>query len=81
MMDGVYGDHVHQNDGTHLSGGIEDDKIWQDRMNQLIVLQPQQYDLPKGAVAHRFIEELDDLFKGVMERKWNGPDFHRSKIA
>jgi hypothetical protein len=30
MMDKVYGDHVHQNPGTHLSGDIPDDKMWQD---------------------------------------------------
>ena len=26
-MDGVYEDHVHQNDGTHLNGGIADDAV------------------------------------------------------
>jgi hypothetical protein len=25
---GVLGDHVHQNDGTHLDGGIADDGKW-----------------------------------------------------
>ena len=25
----VYGDHVHRNDGTHLTGGISDDALWQ----------------------------------------------------
>ena len=25
----VYGDIIHQNDGTHLAGGIVEDKIWQ----------------------------------------------------
>ena len=24
----VYGDHVHQNDGAHLDGGIADDAVW-----------------------------------------------------
>ena len=28
MMFEVYGDKVHQNDGTHLDGGIPDDKVW-----------------------------------------------------
>ena len=27
----VYGDHIHQNDGTHLDGGVVDDKVWQAR--------------------------------------------------
>jgi hypothetical protein len=25
----VYGDHIHQNDGTHLDGGMKDDDAWQ----------------------------------------------------
>jgi hypothetical protein len=29
-MDEVYGDHVHMNDGTHLTGNIPDDPVWQD---------------------------------------------------
>ena len=24
-----YGDHAHQNDATHLTGGITDDALWQ----------------------------------------------------
>jgi hypothetical protein len=30
MLDTVYGDHVHQNAGQHLNGGVEDDQKWQD---------------------------------------------------
>ena len=30
-LDGIYGDHVHDNDGIHLDGGIEDDVTWQRR--------------------------------------------------
>jgi hypothetical protein len=31
-MDAVYGGHVHQNLGTHLTGGIVDDALlWQER--------------------------------------------------
>jgi hypothetical protein len=26
----VYGDYIHQNDGTHLNGGVQDDSVWQD---------------------------------------------------
>ena len=40
MMDGAFGDHVHQNDGTHLMGGIADDAVWQARFNSLIAEQP-----------------------------------------
>jgi hypothetical protein len=29
MLEDVYGNHIHQNPGTHLNGGITDDKLWQ----------------------------------------------------
>jgi hypothetical protein len=29
LLDMVHGDHVHQNPGTHLNGGILDDAKWQ----------------------------------------------------
>ena len=27
-LDGIYGDHGHANNGTHLDGGIVDDVTW-----------------------------------------------------
>ena len=70
-MDLVYGDHVHQNDGTHLNGGIADDPVWQVYWRRLVVLPPQQYTLPKGALGKRFIHGLLMLLGGVISRKWN----------
>jgi hypothetical protein len=26
----VYGDYIHQNDGIHLDGGVQDGSVWQD---------------------------------------------------
>ena len=46
LMDKVYGDHVHQNDGTHLDGGITDDTVWQTYWRRLIVYTPKAYDVP-----------------------------------
>jgi hypothetical protein len=31
MMDEVYGDHIHQNPGMYLIGGIANDGLWQER--------------------------------------------------
>ena len=76
-MDAVYGDHVHQNDGTHLNGGIADDAEWQARFNTLIVLHNQQYDLPRGRVGHTFIDEFSNIIEGVIDRKWN---FERAMV-
>lgn len=75
LFDEVYGDHVHQNPGTHLHGGISDDAVWQAYWRRLIPLQPQQYNLPTGAVGRRFIETLTDLLIGVKRRKWNSERF------
>jgi hypothetical protein len=58
MMDKVYGDHVHQNPGTHLRGDIPDDEMWQDYWRRLIVFPSQTYHAPSGAVGRRLIKML-----------------------
>ena len=70
---GVYGDFVHQNDGTHLDGGIEDDRIWQERWKKLVVLPTKRYDAPRGGVGRQFVEGLADELEGI--RKWNSERF------
>eukprot|EP00978_Attheya_sp_CCMP212_P028315 scaffold97435_cov93-Attheya_sp.AAC.5 len=45
-MFSVYGDYVHQNDGTHLDGGFTDDAQWQEYWRKLVVLPPQRFDVP-----------------------------------
>jgi hypothetical protein len=51
----VYGDYIHQNDGLHLDGGVQDDGAWQEGWRQLIVLPRQRNDAPSSAVGQRFI--------------------------
>jgi hypothetical protein len=75
MMDRVYGDHVHHNDGTHLDGGISDDATWQDYWKRLIVFPGQTYNLPKGKVGKRFLFTLASILEGVKIRKWNSEVF------
>ena len=75
MMDKVYGDHVHQNPGTHLSGDIPDDEMWQDYWRRLIVFPSQNYDAPSGAVGRHFIEMLADMLSGIQPRKMNAERF------
>ncbi len=61
----VYGDYIHQNDGTHLDGGIKDDAIWQEYWRKLATLPPQRYDVPSGPIGRRFVriltKELEEL--------------------
>ena len=40
LLDLVYGDHVHQNDATHMDGGIADDATWQGYYQWLVVYKP-----------------------------------------
>eukprot|EP00957_Ditylum_brightwellii_P044754 3394045-Ditylum_brightwellii.AAC.1 len=71
----VYGDTVHHDDGTHMSGGIDDDKVWQSRWNSLTALPCQQYDVPPSKVGHCFVELLATQINGVTECKWNSNHF------
>ena len=77
MMDKVYGDHVHQNPGTHLRGDIPDDEMWQDYWRRLIVFTSQTYDALSGAVGRRFIEMLAEMLPvhGIKARKLNPERF------
>jgi hypothetical protein len=70
-LDEVYGDHVHQNSGQHLDGGITDDAIWQSYWRRLIVYHCRQYSLPNGTVGHRFLGMLTEIIEGIISRKWN----------
>ena len=58
MMDGAYGDHIHQNPGQHLNGGITDDPVWQDYWRRLVVFRSTNYDVPKGKVGKRVLTLL-----------------------
>jgi hypothetical protein len=50
-MDKVYGDHIHHNPGTHLSGGIADDALWQERWLQLVSFPSHAYDVLNDLVC------------------------------
>ncbi len=70
-LDTLYGGHLCQNPGEHLSGGIADDKVWQTRMGKLMPYHSRLYSLPRGKPATRFLTTLAALFDGVVGRKWN----------
>jgi hypothetical protein len=75
MMDGVYGDHIHQNDGSHLTGGVSDDIDWQGYWRRLIVFPSKAYDVPSGAAGKRFVRMVASMLNGVKKRKWNSEKF------
>jgi hypothetical protein len=65
-MDEVYDDHVHMNDGTHLTGNIPDDPKWQDYWRRLVVFPETFYNIPKGPTGKRFLGLLTKEFLGWM---------------
>ena len=70
-LDKVFGDHPHSNDGSHLSAGIPDDRVWQKRWRRCAQLSTNTYTVPKGRVGRRFVRLLADEFQGVLDRRWN----------
>ena len=71
LLDSIYGDHAHDNDGCHLDGGIEDDHKWQSRWRRLVQHTPARYVVPRGKVGRRFLQILTEEFSRVRERQWN----------
>eukprot|EP00957_Ditylum_brightwellii_P093174 7093874-Ditylum_brightwellii.AAC.1 len=67
----VYSDIVHDNDSSHLNGGVTDDKAWQGYWEVITALPSQQYDLTSSAVGRRFIFLLTEILGGIVGRKWN----------
>ena len=71
LLDSVYGDHPHQNDGSQLDGGVASNNFWYKHWKLLIQYNPTHYIVPKGAIGRRFVQQLAKEFQGVRERKWN----------
>ena len=51
LLDEIYGDHIHDNDGTHLNGGIANDSTWQSWWLRLVQHHPRRYVVPRGKVG------------------------------
>ena len=67
----VYGGTLHDDDGTHLQGGVSSDSLWQGYHRRLVTLPPQLYTCPGKGAGKEFISQLCEEFAGVQERKWN----------
>jgi hypothetical protein len=70
-LEKVYGGTIHDDDGTHLQGGITDNSLWQGYHRRLVTLTPQLYTCPGKGAGKDFIHQLCEEFDGVTERKWN----------
>ena len=71
LLQGVYGDFPHHNDGSHLDGGITDDAAWQSRWRRISVQSAGWYATPSGAAGRRFTVILAAEWPGVLNRSWN----------
>ena len=71
VLFGIYQDWVHQNPGTHLDGGLEDNVKWQVIWEKLVCLTTQHYDVPSGQVKKIFVSTLAAYFDGIRDWKWN----------
>ena len=71
LLQGVYGDFLHHNDGSHLDGGIADNTAWQRRWCRLAAQSASWYTTPSGAVGCRFTAILAAEWRGVLNRSWN----------
>ena len=67
----VYGDHVHRNDGTHLTRGVAGDALWQTQWRQIINLMPRFYNATNVKVGRRFVTLLTKELHGAWEQCWN----------
>ena len=66
-LEEVYGDHPHNNDGTHLRGGIDRDALWQRRWKRVCSLSTSRYSLPKGPTGKRFLQVFTTELGGLRQ--------------
>ena len=71
LLQGVYGDFPHHNDGSHLDGGIADNAAWKRCWRRLAAQSASWYATPSGAVGRRFTAILAVEWQGILGRSWN----------
>jgi hypothetical protein len=68
----VYGDTIHQNDGTHLNGGVRNDRIWQRRWLKVVSGDLKLWTPPrKHFEGKKFVNMFANELEGVRTRMWN----------
>jgi len=67
----VYGNTMHRNDGRHLTGGIDDDALWQRRYDKVAANSHGMYFPPKGAIGKEVVTTYAAELEGVRKRHWN----------
>ena len=68
LLQRVYRDFPHHNDGSHLDIGISGDTAWQRCWRRLDAQSVSWYATPSGAVGRRFTAILAAEWRGVLAR-------------
>ena len=71
LLQEIYGDIPHHNEGWHLDRGVVDNAIWHRRWRRLAAQPSSWYATPSGAVGRRFTAILAAEWRGVLSRSWN----------
>ena len=71
LMQGVYGDFPHHNDGLYLDTGVADNAIRQPRWRWIAAQLIIWYATPSGALGHHFTAILAAEWWGVLGSRWN----------
>ena len=71
LLQEVYGDFLHHNDGSHLDRGVPDDTIWQRRWRRIAAQLASWYATPSGAVGSCFVAVLDAEWWSILSISWN----------
>ena len=70
----IFGDTIHQNDGSHLCGGVSVavDTSWQRRYQDIVAGPFKLYELPRGRIAFCYLNLLMLEWESCqVDRKWN----------
>ena len=69
----TYGDTIHLNDGTHLTGTVdpEEDAMWQEIYGNTIAGNLPLYDLPNGKEGNRFLDYFAQIIEDMAAGKCN----------
>lgn len=72
-LDGVYGDHIHENSRSHLHGGIgaARDTLWQHYHKTLLPFNQRLYNFPRGRIGKDVVNEVASIIDDILARKCN----------
>ena len=71
LLQGVYGDFLHHNNGSHRERGIADEAAWQRLWRRLAAQSASWYATPSGAEGRQFTAILAAEWRGVINSSWN----------